>query len=268
MQLYSGWTDGSAEEIEYFSYLEARSRLPGGIALPTDGRPLVAPGWSEGDVAHLGFSSVVRRQFLDRTREVIGREPSRPSDSGWRRDRAARLRRLFAVMPTSRIDVYAASPSFAARALHRDLQLGGWFRIKLVRAKAVGPGEPVFATVSARDGEALPAHVRRIERATVEEKRALRRVFSLDHIGDLGGEEPGPDPAPDTPPPAPLPLGVRKALKSGRATVVFGGKRLREAQSGTEPEINKDHGRGIDWDQLVERGFRNPPSGTPLAEEA
>lgn len=269
MKLYSGWEGQGRARTEYFCYLEARSRLPGGVALPSDGRAVVGARWSEDEVAHLGFSSIVRRQFLEHTPEILGAEPPRPSDAEWRTDRAARLRQLFGVMPTSRIDLYAASASVAVGALTRELQLGGWFRITLSEAKAIGPGIPVFATVSDREGEARPAHVRQVLRVTQDEKRALRQVFSLSHIGDLGSDEPGPEPAPD-PPGASFPPAEFKALKPGRIAVVFGRNRVQEAttyEEDIEPiEVGERHSR-FDWDEIQKRGL-SAPSGTPRPEEA
>ncbi|WEK39815.1 MAG: hypothetical protein P0Y50_14965 [Candidatus Brevundimonas colombiensis] len=270
MKLYSGWEGQGRGRTEYFSYLEARSRLPGGVALPVDGRAVVGARWSEEEVAHLGFSSIVRRQFFEHTPEILGAEPPRPLDAEWRTDRAARLRQLFGVMPTSRIDLYAASASVAVGALIRELQLGGWFRITLSKAKAIGPGIPAFATVSDKEGEVRPAHVRQVLRVTQDEKRALRQVFSLDHIGDLGGEEPGPEPAPETPPSAPFLLAEFKALKPGRIAVVFGRNRLQEAKTyerDIEPiEVVERHYR-FDSDAILKRGL-SASSDTPRPEEA
>lgn len=270
VKLYSGWAGQGRARVEYFCYLEARSRLPGGVALPADGRAFVGAHWSKDEVAHLGFSSIVRRQFLQHTPEILGAELPRPLDAEWRIDRAARLRQLFGVMPTSRIDLYATSASVSVGALTRELQLGGWFRISVSEAKAIGPGIPVFATVSNREGEARPAHVRRVLRVTQEEKRALRQVFSLDHIGDLGSDEPGPEPAPETPPGAPFPLAEFKALKPGRIAVVFGRNRLQEAtrlEEDMEPiEVGERHSH-FDWNEILKQGL-SASSETPRPEEA
>lgn len=269
MKLYSGWEGRGRARTEYFCYLEARSRLPGGVALPSDGRAIVGTSWSEENVAHLGFSSIVRQQFLKHTPEILGAEPPRPSDAEWRTDRATRLRQLFRVMPTSRVDLYAASASVAVGALTRELQLGGWFRITLSEAKAIGPGIPVFATVSDREGEVRPAHVRQVLRVTRDEKRALRQAFSLDHIGDLGSDESGPEPAPPSPG-APFPLADFKALKPGRIAVVFGGNRVQAAtryEEDIEPIEVEEKDSRFDWDGILNRGL-SAPSGTPRPEEA
>ena len=272
--LYSGWPNEPESSVEYFAYLETRSRLPSDRALWDDGRKIVPVGWSEGEVAHLGFSSVDRRQFLDQSRIIIGSGAPRRGDAEWRADRAERLRRLFAIMPTRRIDLYASSPAVGAEALHRALQLGGWFRVQLTEVKAIAPAAQVFAVLSERDSAGRLAHVSRVVRVDRTEKRRLRHVFSLDHVGDLGGEEPGPEPEPDTPLRPGRALAVLEDWKPDDVVVVFGHAQRDGSELAVEIAETAEIGDGdetariVDWEDLIERGLQTTRSElTPLRDE-
>lgn len=238
--IYSRYHRGLGRRLEYVAFLESRSLLRPDRALPLEGPQIVPAGWSDAEPIHLGLSAVVRSELRREAPPALGLGDPRPDDPEWRAARRAGLQRMFAAMPTYRLDLYIDAASDRVRPLRPDFQTGGWFYVRTLEQDKIDPAVALFAVVTGPNGEPRPAQVVRVGRADLNEKRALRRIFSLDHIGNLGDEGPGSDPAPDTPPSEPS-LRSRKRLPAN-AVVVFGARRRRETevQIELEPEDDAD----------------------------
>lgn len=188
---------GKTDPKFYLGFLEARDAIVEPPALSGPGWPS-GFGWRGSDIVRLGFSAVASSDFRSAARELADRDPPTNPDLAWRRARRQALETLFKAMPTYNIELFFELGDAGPVGLQTAFQPGGWFALKL--RPTVILGEPVAGLISrGREGDQSAVTLSRLLRVSADEKRRLRRVFSLNHVGDLGSEEPDGEPTPEPP---------------------------------------------------------------------
>lgn len=210
------WRAGRPEH--YYGFLESRDQpvIPPDPAVDVSWPADVV--WPEAGVARLGLSVVPSARFRELTRGMW-REGEVKRTGAWRQKRREQLSALFERLPPRRLELFPSLDPEGPAGLQVAFRPGGWFRVA-ISGLSTGREEVLGQISGPGDAPPTPVSLRRLGRVSALERAWLRKVFSLDHISDLGFEgpegEPGPSP-PDTPPRVP----------GGRAAaVVFGAERL------------------------------------------
>lgn len=207
----------------YYGFLECRDTP---VAFP---EPVASEGWPTGfrwtgpTATRLQFSAVPAAKFLELS-PGIGGPPARPNNA-WRARRRDQLLELFAKLPVYRIEIY--TPTDAPQGLQTAFRLGGWFRLDI--SSTISLVDPAAGLLSRLGEDTITAtSLARLRRVSPEFRDRLRRVFSLDHLGDLGSDEPGGggEPTPTSPIAPPL-IHPAPDRPKQYAVTVFGTERLK-----------------------------------------
>jgi len=174
-----------ATRATFFGYLEVREAVLAGRLTPSgQATPATFP-WPD-KPAHWRFSVVPARPFLQQAAQVDD-IPTERASPVQRRVRGEQLDALFKVLTPETLDLFPRAdsrrPEFATA-----YRLGGWFLL-VVRDDVVALDE---APGLIGDGEAADRMVSLawLQRVSAEQKRILRKVFSLAHVA---GIDEGPD---------------------------------------------------------------------------
>lgn len=220
--VYSAGFGRSLPRDSYYGFLEARDTSvtpPEPIA--RDGWP-VGFRWSRPTATLLAFSAVPASKFIELS-TGFRPPPVRPS-AVWRTDRRDQLLELFAKLTVHRVEIY--TPENAPQELGTAFRPGGWFKLGL--SEVTNLVDPAAGWLSRADEDAGRAiSLARFRRLSPPLRDRLRRVFSLDHIGDLGSDAPGGGEPTPTPPKAPPLIRPAPGRPKQYAVTVFGAERLK-----------------------------------------